>query len=94
MQGTASLIGLSVVTIFAGWAIQALQPSPADNAARHYGLILVDNPVSEHKMKHRQADQFKAEGDGRIQAVSSTIGGSDGLCIDPLRCKIIKVSAE
>lgn len=94
MQITASLVGLSVVTIFAALAIQAMQPTPVDIAARHYGLILVDNPASDFKMKRRQADKHRLDGDGPGQAASTATSDPDGICAGSLNCKEVKLSAE
>jgi hypothetical protein len=94
MQRTASLLGLSLATIVAGWTIQALRPTPTDIAARHYGLILIDNPASDFKKKSRHDSSAKVEDNGRLQSASIVTAVSDGICIGSARCKTVDLAAE
>ena len=93
MQRTACLLGLGLAAAVAGWTIQTLQPTDADMALRHYGLILVNNPASGAKMPvhprgllHGGIDQNAPVG------VLSASGGA--VCAGPSRCKVIDLAAK
>jgi hypothetical protein len=94
MQITASLLGLSLVTVLAGWTIQALQPTPADVATRHYGLILINNPVSDLKIKGRPGNQAKVEGTPRSPPASDAAADSHDSCVGPSSGKAIGAAVE
>src|SRR5579864_82574 len=61
MQRTAHLLGLTLIVVLAGWAVQRLQPTAADIAARHYGLVLVGQESPDLKAKTRPTGNAKFE---------------------------------
>jgi len=93
MQRTACLLGLGLAAAMAGWTIQALQPTDADMALRHYGLILVDNPASGTSMQaHRHQPPHSASRQNLRSGAVSTSGS--GTCAGTSRCKVIDLAAE
>jgi hypothetical protein len=93
MQRTAPLLGLTLIVVLAGWAVQTLQPTATEVAARHYGLILVDGTAPDLKVKRQPRGHDKDEA---AKVLHTSVGASSapGECSRHWRCSANELAAE
>jgi hypothetical protein len=70
-----------------------LQPTDADVALRHYGLILVDNPASGANLQARALRPPRSAPEQNLRSGVVSTSGS-GICAGTSHCKVIDLAAQ